>query len=88
MLLAGSARRIEAIPVLLAKNRPNYGILIFLSRKYGTEGMLLGLLKALDKIKRNGESEYAIKALEALKTRGEKVDEKSIREKMRLYHGY
>ena len=87
-LLGGNARRAEAVPVMLAKNRPNYRLLIFLSRKYNVEGRLLGLLKALNKINRSDQSEHAINSLEILGTREEKADEKSIREKMRLYHAY
>jgi len=86
MLLSGGARRIEAIPILLAKNKPNYSLLIFLSRKYNMEGRLLGLLKVLQRIKGNEGVEYAIKALELLKARGEKADEMDIRKKMGLYH--
>jgi hypothetical protein len=38
MLMSRNARRIGAVPILLAKNTPNYNLLIFLSRKYGAEG--------------------------------------------------
>ncbi|MCX6814257.1 MAG: hypothetical protein NTY20_01205 [Candidatus Aenigmarchaeota archaeon] len=99
ILLSGNARRIEAIPVILAKNTPNYNLLIFLSRKYNAEGKLLGMIRVMNGIKRSKESEigdrrrqetpsieYAIKALEALKTKEEKANEMSIKKKMRLYH--
>jgi hypothetical protein len=88
MLLGGNARRVEAVPILLAKNRPNYNLLIFLSRKYGTEGRLLGLLKVMNRIKKSEETEYDIKALETFKTAEEKVNEETIKKKMRLYHAY
>jgi hypothetical protein len=86
ILASGSARRTEAIPIMLAKNRPNFSLLIFLSRKMNAEGKLLGLLKAMSRVKKNTEAEKAIRHLESLKIREEKADEMSIRKKMRLYN--
>lgn len=88
MLLGRNARRVEAVPILLAKNRPNYNLLIFLCLKYNTAGKLLGLLKVMNRIKKSEEVEYAIKALEVLKIPEERANEDSIRKKMRLYHAY
>jgi hypothetical protein len=85
LMMKGDARRIEAIPILLAKNKPNYGLLIFLSEKYGLSGRLFGLLKALDKIKPSKETGAAIEILEFLKPKEITANSKSIREKMRLY---
>lgn len=86
ILIGGDARRIEAVPTLLAKNKPRYSLLLFLCKKYGKLGKLLGLLKALDKIKKTGEPENAIKILEKMKVKEEPPDEKAIKQKMRLYH--
>jgi hypothetical protein len=88
MLLGRNARRVEAVPILLAKNRPNYNLLIFLCLKYNTTGKLLGLLKVMNRIKKSEETEYDIKALEAFKTAEEKANEETIKKKMRLYHAY
>jgi hypothetical protein len=81
----GDARRIEAIPLLLTKNRANYSVLIFLSQKYGLSGRLIGLLKVLDRIRPSEENALAIEILESMKPKEIKVGRKSIEEKMRLY---
>ena len=47
---------------------------------------LLGLLKALNKIKPTRETASAIEILETLNAKEIQVDEKSIRRKMRLYN--
>lgn len=86
LLASGNARRTEAIPVMLAKGRPNYNLLVFLSRKSNSEGKLLGMIKSLNRIRKSEEAECAIKRLEALKIKEEKADEKAIRKKMRLYN--
>lgn len=86
VLLKDDARKIGAIPVLLAKNRANHDLLVFLAKKYKKSENLLGLLEALDKIKGNEGTRCAIKTLKAIGTRTKRVDEKSIRQKMRLYN--
>ena len=86
MLLKEDARRIDAIPILLAKNKTSYSLLIFLSQKYGLSARLLGLLKALNKIRPMTEAAAAIEILETLNTKEVKADEKSIEQKMRLYN--
>jgi hypothetical protein len=85
IMMKGDARRIEAIPILLAKNKTNYSLLIFLSEKYGLSGRLIGLLNALDKIKPSKETALAIEILEQLKPKQIRANIKSIDEKMRLY---
>ena len=85
VLLQGGARRIDAIPALLLKNKVNYSLLIFLCKKYKKAGKLLGLLRILKKIRKSKEIENAIRILETMKTREIKANEKSILEKMRLY---
>lgn len=86
MLLKEDARRIDAIPTLLAKNKTSYSLLIFLSQKYRLSGRLSGLLKALNKIRPMTEAAAAIEILETLNTKEVKADEKSIEQKMRLYN--
>ncbi len=86
ILIGRDARRTEAIPVLLAKNKPKYNLLIFLCKKYGKLGRLLGLLKAMNKVMKSKEIENAINMLERMKIKEEKTDENAIRQKMRLYH--
>ena len=92
ILLKGDARRKEAIPVILSKElegnrrKPNYRLLIFLCRKYGRLAELLGMLKALNRIKKSGGTKNAIEIIERLRVKEKKADYKSIREKMRLYN--
>ncbi len=86
ILIKDDARRIEAIPVLLAKNSVNYNLLVFLSQKYGISGRLLGLLKALGKIVDMEEVREVIRSLEAMDVREVKANQASIRERMRLYN--
>jgi len=86
VLLQNDARRIEAIPILLAKNKPNCNLLIFLCQKYNKLEVLFGLLKALNKIKPSKEIENAIRILEKMEIKEEKADEKSIEQKLRLYY--
>jgi Fe2+ or Zn2+ uptake regulation protein len=86
ILMKEDARRIDAVPILLAKNRTNHNLLIFLSQKYGLTARLLGLLKALNKIKPTRETASAIEILETLNTKEIQADEKSIKRKMRLYN--
>ena len=85
ILLQDDARRIQAIPILLTKNKINYNILIFLCKKYKKAEKLLGLIKTLNRIKKDRETEYAIKILETMKIIEIKANEKSIEQKMRLY---
>jgi hypothetical protein len=85
LLLEKDARHTEAIPILLAKNKANYNLLTFLSQKYGLEGELLGILRALNSIKPSEESQAATRIFEAMKITEIRADEDSMREKMRLY---
>lgn len=85
IMMRADARRIEAIPILLAKNKANHSLLIFLSEKHGLSGRLIGLLKALDKIKPSKQTALTIGILESLKPKEIRANNKSIEEKMRLY---
>lgn len=86
ILLQDDARRIDAIPIILAKRDANYNLLIFLSQKYGLSDKLLGLLKVLNKLKPKKEVGEAIRILESINIKEAKANEESIREKMRLYN--
>jgi Fe2+ or Zn2+ uptake regulation protein len=86
MLMKEDARRIDAIPILLVKNKTSYSLLIFLSQKYRLSARLLGLLRALIKIKPMRETAVAIEILETSGTKEIRADEKSIEQKMRLYN--
>lgn len=85
ILLQEDARRTQAIPILLTKNKINYNLLIFLCKKYKKAGELLGLIRILNKIKESDETNNAIRILETMKVKEIKMNEKSIAEKMRLY---
>lgn len=86
VLLKGDARRIQGIPVILAKNPANYALLLFLSKKYGIQGELLGLLRTLARYKESQDLRRALLVLEAAGVREVKVNETSVREMMRTYH--
>lgn len=86
LLLQGDARRMEAIPIILAKNDFKSSQLLFLSQKFGTSGNLMGLLRAMKKITPKREIEETIKLLETLKVNEIEVDERNILERMRLYN--
>jgi len=86
VLLKGDARRIQGIPVILAKNPANYALLLFLSKKYGIQGELLGLLRTLTKYKESQDLRHALLMLEATRIREVKANEASIRKVMRAYH--
>ncbi len=88
IMLQGDARRIQAIPIILAKNKAAYSLLIFLAQKYGLSDRLLGSLKILNKIKPTRETELAVETLESMKTREIKptrTEVESVEKKMRLY---
>lgn len=86
LLLLDDARRLEAIPVILAKNSFRSNLLAFLSQKFGTSGKLLGLLKILRGIRSASEIDETIEIMEALNVEEIAADERSILQKMRLYN--
>jgi len=87
ILISGTSRKKEAIPILLSKNKASYPLLFFLCKKYNKLDVLLGFLRALNKIKSTREVENTIKILENIGTEEKKVDYKPIKEKMDLYGG-
>ena len=86
MITRGDARRIEAVPVLLAKNVVNYDLLVFLSEKFGFSDKLLGLVKVLAEIAPKKELENAVRIMEERKIEESPADKNSVAEKMRLYN--
>lgn len=86
IMIREGARLIDSIPIILAKNKADYSLLIFLSQKYGSSGRLLGLLRVLEKFKPNRDAAGAIKTLESLGVKWTRVNEKAIERKMRLYN--
>ena len=90
IMFQNDARRMDAIPVILAKNsdKTNYDLLLFLTRKYDFGGKILGILRALRNLVVHGMTEInePIRLLEAMKIEEIKVNEKSMKEKLRLYN--
>lgn len=83
------ARRMDAIPVIIAKNsKISYDLLLFLARKYGFDGNILGILRTLRNIVAHGMKtiDEPIRLLEAMKIEEVKANTKSIKEKLRLYN--
>lgn len=87
LLKKDSIRRIEAIPVILAKNdeKTNYSLLVFLATKYGILRELYGILKALNAVKQMNGITNAVKALADMKIKEIKASIKNIEQKLRLY---
>jgi len=86
LLMQDDARRIVAIPIIIAKNNVNSNVLIFLSQKFGVSGKLLGILKILADIKPTEEINRTISLFESLNVKEIEADKSSILEKMRLYN--
>lgn len=86
LLLLDDPRRLEAIPIVLAKNSFRSNLMAFLSQKFGTAGKLLGLLRILQKIKPSSEIDEALDILKIFTLEETPTDEQSILQKMRLYN--
>lgn len=86
LLLKGDARRTQAIPVILAKSRPNYPLLLFLSKKYGVEGHLYGLLRAQSTYDQGQDLRDAIRALDGAGVAEIRANKAGIQETMRTYN--
>jgi len=92
LFLSEDARRMEAIPIILNKNLERgrkiiFNLLIFLALKYGKERKLLGYLQYLNDHKKNDELANAIALMTCIGIKPEKIDKKSIKQKLELYHG-
>ena len=80
------ARRMNAIPIIMAKNpKTSYDLLVFLTCKYRFGGKILGILRALRSLKHGMKINEPIRQLEAMKIKEVKADIKSIKEKLKLY---
>lgn len=90
IMFHNDARRMDAIPIILAKNskKTNYDLLLFLVRKYGFEGKMLGIFKALRNLIAHGMTEIdePIRLLQAMKIEEIKADKRNMKEKLRLYN--
>ena len=86
ILLKDDARKIEAITIILSKNKFKTNILAFLSQKFQTAERLMGILKILQKIKPKSEIEETIDILQAFNSKELPADEGSIRQKLELYN--
>ena len=84
-LLSEDKRRITAVPVLLAKNKIDYSILVFLSRRYGFAEKLLGVLIALIKVAPSRETDHAVASMSGAGISPAKMDEAHVRQTLRLY---
>ena len=89
IMFHNDARRMDAIPIILAKNKKtSYDLLLFLARRYDFEGKILGILKVLRNIVAHGMTniDEPIRLLEVMKIKENKVNAKSMKEKLRLYN--
>lgn len=88
MMAQGDARRVEAVPVILAKQagRVNYDILLFLAQKYRLLEMLLGLLRAYTEILHDERAKDVVELMDQMKIKEVPADKTAIREKMKLYN--
>lgn len=89
IMFHNEARRIDAIPVIIAKNsKISYDLLLFLARKYGFGGKILGILRTLRKLVAHGLKiiDEPIMMLESMQEEEVKTDAKRIKEKLRLYN--
>ncbi len=90
IMFHNDARRMDAIPIILAKNskKVNYDLLLFLARKYDFEGKMLGILKALRNLVAHKMTniDEPIRLLDAMKIKEIKANTKSMKEKLRLYN--
>lgn len=90
IMFHNDARRMDAIPIILAKNskKASYDLLLFLARRYDFEGKILGILKALRNLVAHGMAniDEPIRLLEAMSIEEIKANTKSMKEKLRLYN--
>ncbi len=90
IMFQNDARRMDAIPIILAKNskKTNYDLLLFLARKFDFEGKMLGILKALRNLVAHGITaiDEPIRLLEAMKIGEIKADKRNMKEKLGLYN--
>jgi hypothetical protein len=66
VLLQSSARRVKALPAILAENNFNSNMLAFLNQKFQTAGKLFGLLKIAQSTNFNEELKKTLNLLKAI----------------------
>ena len=90
LMSSKDARRIDAITIILAKNTKstNYDLLLFISRKYEFAEKILGIMRSLRNLVAHTKMivEEPIKLLEAMNIEEIKVDEKRMKDRLKLYH--
>jgi hypothetical protein len=88
IMFHNDARRMDAIPIILAKNKKtSYDLLLFLARRYDFEGKIFGILKALrDLVHGMTNIDEPIRLLEAMKIEEIKANAKVMKEKLKMYN--
>jgi hypothetical protein len=87
LLLSKEIRRLEAIPIILAKNDFKPNLLAFLAQKYTATAKLLGILRTLQNIKPSDKIEETINLMKTLTDKEETlIDEESAIRNLRLYN--
>jgi hypothetical protein len=87
LLQSNEIRRLEAAPVMLAKNAFSPNLLTFLAQKYAATAKLLGILRTLRNIKPSEVIEETINLMENLTDKEEApIDEESTIRNLRLYN--
>jgi hypothetical protein len=88
IMFHNDARRMDAIPIILAKNKKtSYDLLLFLARRYNFEGKIFGILKALRNLVHGMNNiDEPIRLLEAMKIEEIKANAKVMKEKLKLYN--
>jgi hypothetical protein len=80
------ARGLDAVAVILVKNRFSSNLIVFLSQKYEVSSKLLGILNVLQQTNPKPEVENTAKILKAISTKEFPADKDSIRQKLELYN--
>jgi hypothetical protein len=90
ILFQNDARKIDAIPIIIAKNskKTSYDLLLFLSRKYGFEGKILGILRVLRNLVTHMKLaiDEPIGLLEATNIEEIKMNQNRVKEGLKLYN--
>lgn len=89
IMFHNDARRVDAIPVIIAKSsKISYDLLLFLARKYGFGGKILGMLRTLQNLGVHSMNtiDEPIRLLEVMKIKEIKTNANNIKAKLRLYN--
>jgi hypothetical protein len=88
MLAKGQARLVEAVPVILAKQKANYNVLFFLAQKFHLLDLLLAVLEALSVVLPRDKKAigYLIQMMKKMNIKTTMIlNTNSIEEKIRFY---